>query len=1052
MIDGKTVIVVLPAYNAAKTLEMTLADVPPGIVDEYLLVDDASRDDTAEQAYRLGLPCIRHARNRGYGGNQKTCYTEALRRGADIVVMLHPDYQYSPRLIGSIAWQVASGEYDVVLGSRILGTGALKGGMPHYKYIANRFLTAIENVLLGIKLSEYHTGFRAFSRRVLETLPLHENSDDFVFDNQILAQAASFGFSIGEISCPTKYFPEASSINFRRSVSYGLGVLETAFRFRLHHWGLLRCRLFEQTGRRLEGAMTSRQMGDCQAYRKYRKTVLAIFILSGAAGLMYEVVWARQLVLVFGNTSQAIATILTGFFAGMAIGSVLGGRLADRVRSPLRLYGVIELILVGIVLATPAGFRLIHELYRSVYSALETAPGAITLIRFGLALVALAPATILMGCTLPILARFLARGRDELGGAFGNLYVANTSGAVLGTLLAGFFLIEIVGLNGTLLFGALCTALAGVLALVVHTRSSSIADDRATPVAAAERTTGGNGPDEKRLVEVYRRLALGSAFVMGLTSLGYQVLWTRLLSSGTGNTTYVFTLILSIFLIGLASGATLIARRSTRPADPVALLGLTQLAVAFLALAGVALLSGRVVSLPFVPTTVLVVLPTTLVMGFALPLASCLVGKGDERVGMDVGLLLGVNTTGVIIGTSAMPFLLVPLLGSQRSIVALSLANAGLGAWLLNVSVDGQLTPRWYRRASSAVIAVGAALILLVRPSFVADPIETMVTMRGELFASTEDAVASVQAGRLGKEKHLWVGGTGMTALTVDARLMAVLPMMLRPKAESMLVICFGMGSSFRSALIGGLRVDGVELVPSVPKMFRYYHADADRILADPRGRLVITDGRNYMELTDHKYDLIIVDPPPPIQSSGTAVLYSREFYAASASRLNRGGLMMEWMPFGQTIDEFRAHVRTFVAVLPEVMIAFGPGGYGTFMFGSSEPVHFDESSSREILARPGVLKDLAEPDDSPAATVDSWINVISRLVCLSGAGVPRFAGPGSLITDNRPLTEYFLLRQWTEPGSPPITERSLRAALRPAEAVVGASGPMIRTSRRTDY
>jgi glycosyltransferase involved in cell wall biosynthesis len=260
MIDGKRVIVVLPAYNAAKTLEQTIAAVPAGVVDEFLLVDDASRDDTVTQAQRLGIPCIVHPENRGYGGNQKTCYTEALRRGADIVVMLHPDYQYSPRLIGSMAWQVASGEYDVVLGSRILGAGALKGGMPAYKYVANRFLTAVENILLGIKLSEFHTGYRAFSRRVLESLPLHENSDDFVFDNQMLAQAVAFGFSIGEISCPTKYFAEASSINFHRSVTYGFGVLGTAIRYRLHKWGVLPCALFEQEGRRLESAIAAQNL------------------------------------------------------------------------------------------------------------------------------------------------------------------------------------------------------------------------------------------------------------------------------------------------------------------------------------------------------------------------------------------------------------------------------------------------------------------------------------------------------------------------------------------------------------------------------------------------------------------------------------------------------------------------------------------------------------------------------------------------------------------------------------------------------------------------
>ncbi len=243
--------VVLPAYNAGRTLERTIAEIPPGLVDDLLLVDDASGDDTVAVAQRLDIPFVVHPENRGYGGNQKTCYTEALRRGADIVIMLHPDYQYSPKLIGAMAWLAGSDEFDIVLGSRILGAGAREGGMPLYKYIANRALTAFENLLLGIKLSEFHTGYRTFTRRVLETLPLAECSDDFVFDNQMLAQAAMFGFRIGEISCPTRYFPEASSINFRRSVVYGMGVLGTSIRFRLHRTGLRRDRLFDHEGRKL---------------------------------------------------------------------------------------------------------------------------------------------------------------------------------------------------------------------------------------------------------------------------------------------------------------------------------------------------------------------------------------------------------------------------------------------------------------------------------------------------------------------------------------------------------------------------------------------------------------------------------------------------------------------------------------------------------------------------------------------------------------------------------------------------------------------------------
>ena len=229
----------VPAYNAAKTLEATVREIPD-VVDECILVDDHSSDDTAEVARRLGIVVEVHPKNRGYGGNQKTCYAKALEHGADVVVMLHPDYQYTPLLVTPLATMIAYGVYDVALGSRILGGGALRGGMPFYKYVANRFLTAFQNLMTGAKLSEYHTGFRAFSKELLRSLPLDANSDDFVFDNQFLAQAVLRGARMGEISCPTKYFAEASSINFRRSLIYGLGVLKTSVEFRLAKWGIYR--------------------------------------------------------------------------------------------------------------------------------------------------------------------------------------------------------------------------------------------------------------------------------------------------------------------------------------------------------------------------------------------------------------------------------------------------------------------------------------------------------------------------------------------------------------------------------------------------------------------------------------------------------------------------------------------------------------------------------------------------------------------------------------------------------------------------------------------
>lgn len=253
MVNNKKVVVVMPAYNAAKTLATTYNEIPFSIVDEVILVDDRSRDNTVETAKELGINhVIVHPVNRGYGGNQKTCYTTALKLGADIVVMLHPDYQYTPKLLEAMIYPIAHGLFPVMLASRILGKGALKGGMPLYKYIANRFLTFFQNVMMNQKLAEYHTGYRAFSKEILEELPLEENSDDFVFDNEMLGQIAYMDYTIGEVTCPTKYFDDASSINFKRSVQYGLGVLRVSLLFPLNKWGILKSNIYNfKTGKRL---------------------------------------------------------------------------------------------------------------------------------------------------------------------------------------------------------------------------------------------------------------------------------------------------------------------------------------------------------------------------------------------------------------------------------------------------------------------------------------------------------------------------------------------------------------------------------------------------------------------------------------------------------------------------------------------------------------------------------------------------------------------------------------------------------------------------------
>ena len=777
-----------------------------------------------------------------------------------------------------------------------------------------------------------------------------------------------------------------------------------------------------------------------------RRAVLAIFVLSGAAGLIYEVVWARQLVLVFGNTTQAISAILTGFFGGMAIGSAVGGRVADRVRRPLRLYGALELVLVVIVLLTPITFRLLHEVYRGAFSSLETSPGLLALVRFGLSLLALGPATVLMGATLPTLTRYLSRDAAHLSEAFGRLYAANTFGAILGTLAAGFVLIELLGLTGTLVVGAACSAIAGAAAFLVDRRSAEPTTGRTAELtaASAEPTMAGRPgpalePADDAGARDRLRIGLLVAFVSGLTSLGYQTLWTRLLASGSGNSTYVFTAILACFLVGIALGAIAFGLLRTRIRGTVGLLAGAQLLIAVLVIIGGVLVipgaSRGILALQtnpaqlfgtFLWTTVLVVLPATFVMGLSFPAASGLVAGRDGQVGARAGLILAVNTLGAIVGTFVVPFVVIPLIGSPNALGLLALINVGLALVLVGWGGIGRQAVRAIVGVGGAGVAVVLVVALVAGGAFVDPSIARIQRLHGTLLGAAEDEIASVQAGILpGGVRHLWVTGTAMTLLTVDAKLMPILPLMIRPDSRTALVVAFGMGSAFRAALIAGLQTDVVELVPSVPTMFGHYYQDAAAVLANPNGRLLIADGRNHVELTDRTYDIILTDPPPPIESAGVSVISSREYYAAGRARLNPGGVMMQWIPWGQTLDEFKAHVRTFSSVFPNVLIAFGPGGYGLFMLGSDAPIAFDPGNIRAVLGRPGVAADISSAFDSPIKDprdVAGWVKRISSLVWISGDAVPRFAGPGPLITDDRPLPEYFLLRHAFGPRSPRVS------------------------------
>ena len=739
--------------------------------------------------------------------------------------------------------------------------------------------------------------------------------------------------------------------------------------------------------------------------------ILGIFVLSGAAGLIYEIVWSRQLVLVFGNTTQAVSAILTGFFGGMAIGAAIGGRVADRVRSPLRMYGLLEIALVVVVLVTPFTFQLIHEAYRGVYPALESTPW-LALARLALAVLALAPATVMMGATFPALVRHFAR-TASLSQAFGRLYSANTFGAVAGTLFAGLVLIELFGLGGALAIGATCSAIAGAIAIWL---SRDASDHAIEPVSPA--------PQAARSARSVPWLPIVIAFVSGLTSLGYQVTWTRLLASGTGGFTYVFTVILALFLIGIAVGAVIFNAIRPRITDPVRLLAVTQLLVAVLAIAGLVLviavprpLEARDLLEPvsvLATAAILVVLPVTTVLGISFPTASALLPDDARHAGGESGALLASNTSGAILGSLVIPFVLMPTIGSPWIVVVLALTNAALGIALAIRAV----TRARALALTGAVVAVAIVGVSLL-PGTVVQPNEALIRSMGwQLYASDEDEIASVQAGKKTTTAELWVAGTSMTLLTVDAKLMPILPLIARPDSDRALVVAFGMGTAFRSALIAGMRTDAVELVPTVPRMFQHYYPDAERVLADPRGRVIVADGRNHLELAAESFDIIVTDPPPPIESSGASVISSYEYYRAGHDHLTPGGVMMQWVPFGAPEAELKEHIRTFAAVFRELLIVRGAGGYGFYMLGSDAPVELDPAIATEVLERPGVLEDISSAYDSPATTVNAWLDVIERQTWLTDAQARAYAGPGPLITDDRPRPEYFLLRRWLGIGT----------------------------------
>jgi spermidine synthase len=710
---------------------------------------------------------------------------------------------------------------------------------------------------------------------------------------------------------------------------------------------------------------------------------------SGAAGLMYQVVWTRDLVLIFGNTTQAIVTTVTAFLAGLGIGSLIGGAIGPRLRRPLTVYGGLEIAVGCFALLMPFAFNAIATAFRSAYLSLPSQE--VALIRFGLAFLALIPVTLIMGTTLPVLTRHLVRSDPDVGERIARLYGLNTLGAVVGTVASGFLLIELIGLRETTFVAVGLNVLAGTGALLIS-RGRSVARQERTEVAKGSIHLGSR-----------QVLLLGVTFVSGLVSLSMEVLWTRILLQATGSSIYIFVAVLAVFLMGIALGSLVYERHKSR-IPRITTLGVCLGGAAALTL--VPVIVSNLDGPSSLPVVVLLIFPVTGLLGYAFPLTVRLFVESADQASRGVGLLYAANTAGCVVGTVVAGFVLIPTLGTLTSIVLLCLLEGVVGAGLAIFFAHNL-------RAVRAVLGIclcGALVVMFFVPA-----VKLTYTQREASGvrhkAHFDDDVASVDViGGAPKQRELLINGYGITSLTIDTKLLAYLPKVLRPQASSMLTVCFGMGTTYRSSIILGMDTTAVELDPTVPTLMPWFYSDANKYLHNPLGHIVISDGRNYVRLTNKHFDLITADFPPPVWSAGAVVLMTQEFYQEAKARLNPGGIITVFIPYTPTPEQ-QLFLRTFRSAFPYMTVIRGPRPYGMYLLGSDQPMIFQSSSIEKIFGSPAAQADLANAPDYPRVPVTSWPRIISSLTWMQNGQVNTYTGPGPLLTDDHPNSEYFLLQ-----------------------------------------
>lgn len=744
-----------------------------------------------------------------------------------------------------------------------------------------------------------------------------------------------------------------------------------------------------------------------------KKVIFLLFFASGISGLIYEIVWLRILSRITGVTTYATAVTVAAFMAGLGLGSFIFGKFIDKRKDHLRIYAILQLSIAAIALVTPIFLNASVTIYKYIHQISNHNPNLILLARVLVSFICLLIPATLMGGTLPVLTAYLVKKGGLFGKNFSLLYGLNTLGAVLGVILSGFITIGSIGEWNTTFIAVLINFTVGAVALSLHKKAleslkeTEITEEKAI---APPDTTISPYPD------VVRTIVLISILISGFTALAYEVIWSRQLILFLETSIYAFSAMLAVFLVGIAIGSIFINKFIDSLKTPLFIFGTLELVIGALSIFNLYLfgpldssLLSRIIS------PIVLVFPLTFLFGAILPIASLCYAKSINRAGYSVGMVYSFNTIGNVAGSLLTGFLFISLLGSSKTVILIGFVNIAIGLILLWAEPN---ETKSYKLKYLLVIPLVVLLSLGFKGK---DPFLNVIVKRiaqdaktYKIFHNKETVQGTVTSFIKNGSKRLWINGVGQTALVTETKLMTHLPIMLAEKPKDFLVICFGMGTTVKSACIyDDLNITAVELATEVYKCFKYYHDETEKILSRENLKLVAEDGRNFLLLSSDKYDVISVDPSPPIYSAGTVNLYTREFFSLCKDHLTPNGVMCLWLP-GSDFEGDTLHIesslyilKTFYSVFPNMTVWNGPHNWGFYIIGTLNQTNIDKAKIEQAFTNPKLLKDLSEFDNS--CTTSS--RLLNLLFLQKKDRIENITRDALIITDNFPYTEFPLWR-----------------------------------------